>query len=235
MSKLGAKRAVIIIDSSYSWESGKGITTKDEEAKFGEVDGITQTDFLPRETTVVLEASNLDETVRDGVFTHLFSSEYAAEQDSNADGFITVYEFFEYARNQISENATPHIGHGESEARRIPLVCPLLEVTSNPPGATMKIDGQNRGTTPISKAIVLGGGSYNLEVQKIGYKTWSRTVESTPGRQKIDCRLTPVELSGTAVYGKVRRPLADATVELSGTQRPAVTITDKDGRFSFDE
>jgi len=230
LGKLGAKRAVIIIDSSYSGENGKGITTEDAQTTFGEVDGITQTDFLPRETTVVLEASNPNEAVRDGVFTHIFPLEYRV-QDANGNGSITIYEFFTYAsnRNQISGHATPHIGHGESEARRISLVHPLLEIISNPPGATIKIDGQNRGTTPI--VIVLGSGSYNLEVQKRGYKIWSRTIEGTPGLQRNDCKLTTAEISGRAVYGKTRRPLANAQVELSGTRYK--TVTDESGIFSF--
>jgi len=234
LNTLGARRAVIIIDSSYSGENnGKGIITEDVQSKSEEVDGITQTDFLPGETTVVLEASNPDGTVVDGVFTRLFSPEYAAEQDANINGFITVYEFFTYARNQLNKNtAPPQIGHGESEARRIPLVRPLLEVTSNPSSTTIKINGQNIGTTP--SIIALNSGSHSLEVQKRGYKIWSSRVESTPGLQRINCRLTSVEVSGTAVYGKTRRPLANATLELRGTRHP-VNTTNESGRFSFGE
>ncbi|MBM3236760.1 PEGA domain-containing protein [Candidatus Poribacteria bacterium] len=235
LRKLGAKMAVIIIDSSYSGENGKGIDTEEAKTKLVEVDGITKTDSLPKETTVVFEASTPGgKPVGDGVFTRLFSPEYATDQDDNGDGFITVHEFFTYAKKRMNEQVTPHIGYGEAEARKIPLVRPpLLEVTSNPPDATIKIDGQNRGTTPSPKPISLGSGSHNLEVRKRGYKIWSRTIESIPGRQRIDFKLTHVEISGTVVYGKTPRLLANATVELLGTRHK--TVTDEDGRFSFSE
>jgi hypothetical protein len=57
--------------------------------------------------------------------------------------------------------------------RRIP-----IKVVSVPPGAALKVDGQDAGTTP--KMVELTVGSHKLEFSKADYATGSTTVEIQP-------------------------------------------------------
>jgi hypothetical protein len=65
-----------------------------------------------------------------------------------------------------------------------------VKVQSRPPGATVKVDGEDMGTTPTT--IDLPPGSHTIELHKDGFASASRTVELEPGmRTTSEMRLVP--------------------------------------------
>jgi hypothetical protein len=82
-------------------------------------------------------------------------------------------------------------------ARTIP-----LRVISVPPGAKLKVDGQDAGTTPVIVRLTVG--NHNLDLVKEGY---------APGTTPLE--ITPDELPGGSI-----------TVELGGLSRDTVELRD---------
>jgi hypothetical protein len=77
-----------------------------------------------------------------------------------------------------------------------------LRIISVPPGATLKVDGQDSGTTPVM--VRLAVGPHQLDLIKEGY---------APGSTPLD--VTPDELPGGSI-----------TVELGGLSRDTVELRD---------
>jgi hypothetical protein len=77
-----------------------------------------------------------------------------------------------------------------------------LKVISVPPGAKLKVDGQDAGTTPVMVKLTIG--SHNLDLVKEGY---------APGTTPLE--VTPDELQGGSI-----------TVELGGLSRDTVELRD---------
>ena len=63
-----------------------------------------------------------------------------------------------------------------------------FRVESNVPGATVSLDGEARGTTPVAIAE-LAPGTYELVVSAAGYKTHSETVDYAGGARDIRVEL----------------------------------------------
>jgi hypothetical protein len=76
------------------------------------------------------------------------------------------------------------------------------EISSEPSGADIEIDGSFVGSTPSSLAIA--AGEHTLNVSKNGYKPWRRTLKSSAGNIKIVAGLEP------APVASARIPPADA-------------------------
>jgi hypothetical protein len=72
------------------------------------------------------------------------------------------------------------------------------EISSDPLGADIEIDGNFVGNTPSSMGIV--AGEHTLRISKNGYKKWERTLISSTGKIKIAAVLEPipVDAGGTA-------------------------------------
>jgi hypothetical protein len=64
------------------------------------------------------------------------------------------------------------------------------EISSNPSGADIEIDGIFVGNTPSSLAIA--AGQHAVRVSKNGYKQWERTLRSSTGSIKIAAVLEPM-------------------------------------------
>src|SRR5450755_3123198 len=77
-----------------------------------------------------------------------------------------------------------------------------LRVLSVPPGAKLKVDGQEAGTTPVMVKLTIG--SHNLDLTKEGY---------APGSTPLE--VTPDELPGGSI-----------TIELGGLSRDTVELRD---------
>jgi hypothetical protein len=77
-----------------------------------------------------------------------------------------------------------------------------LRVLSVPPGAKLKVDGQDAGTTPVMVKLTIG--SHSLDLTKEGY---------APGSTPLE--ITPDELPGGSI-----------TVELGGLSRDTVELRD---------
>jgi PEGA domain/PDZ domain len=70
------------------------------------------------------------------------------------------------------------------------------EISSDPLGADIEIDGNFVGSTPSSVGIV--AGEHTLRVSKSGYKRWERTLKSSTGKIKIAVRLEPIPIDAPA-------------------------------------
>jgi hypothetical protein len=71
------------------------------------------------------------------------------------------------------------------------------EISSDPLGADIEIDGSFVGSTPSSVGIV--AGEHTLRISKNGYKRWERTLKSSTGSIKIAAVLEPTLPAGPAV------------------------------------
>jgi hypothetical protein len=72
------------------------------------------------------------------------------------------------------------------------------EISSDPPGADIEIDGSFVGDTPSS--IGMATGEHTVRVSKNGYKQWERTLKSSTGNIRIAAVLEPIPVAsvGTA-------------------------------------
>ncbi len=101
------------------------------------------------------------------------------------------------ARLQVNSAGVPAGLSLAVSSRTIP-----LRVISVPPGAKLKVDGQDAGTTPVMVKLTIGG--HNLDLTKEGY---------APGTTPLE--VTPDELPGGSI-----------TVELGGLSRDTVELRD---------
>lgn len=99
------------------------------------------------------------------------------------------------ARFQLNSAGTPAGLSLAINSRTIP-----LKVISVPPGAKLKVDGQDVGTTPVMVRLTVG--SHNLDLNKEGY---------APGTTPLE--VTPDELPGGSI-----------TVELGGLSRDTIEL-----------
>jgi len=70
-----------------------------------------------------------------------------------------------------------------------------LQVNSEPPGASVYVDGTYRGTTPLT--LTLPPGTHTVEVRKEGYQPVKRTIEVAPGEEKRITLTLPAVPQGT--------------------------------------
>jgi hypothetical protein len=94
------------------------------------------------------------------------------------------------------------------------------EISSEPSGADIEIDGSFVGSTPSSVAIA--GGEHALRVSKKGYKQWERTLRSSKGNIRIAAVLEriPVTSTGTARVAQTR----DAGPSLGNENEPSPLV-----------
>jgi hypothetical protein len=62
-----------------------------------------------------------------------------------------------------------------------------LDISSDPAGADIEVDGNFMGSTPSS--IELPAGEHTIRIQKSGYKTWERKMRTTGGEVKLNAEL----------------------------------------------
>jgi|GEM_PF-2055210 len=79
------------------------------------------------------------------------------------------------------------------------------EISSDPSGADIEIDGGFVGTTPSSVGI--GAGEHTLRVLRNGYQPWERTLRSSTGNIKIAAALEAMSATASEVDGPVIAPL----------------------------
>ncbi len=89
-----------------------------------------------------------------------------------------------------------------------------ISVDSIPSGATLTVDGEPRGNTPI-KAEVLQG-KHTLAIQLAGYKTWTAELEAEPGKAQ---QLTDVVLEKADAVLQVQTTPAKAGILVDGVFR----------------
>jgi hypothetical protein len=97
-----------------------------------------------------------------------------------------------------------------------------VEISSDPSGADIEIDGSFVGSTPSS--VGLAAGEHSLRVSKNGYKLWERTLKTSTGNIKVSAGLEPkiVAVGTTRAAGEVRQ---DANPPLGSEPVAAVPST----------
>jgi PEGA domain-containing protein/PDZ domain-containing protein len=72
----------------------------------------------------------------------------------------------------------------------------IAEISSDPAGADIEIDGSFVGSTPSS--VGLAAGQHTVRVSKNGYKQWERALKSSTGSIKIAAALEPIPVTSAA-------------------------------------
>ncbi|MBT8144778.1 MAG: SUMF1/EgtB/PvdO family nonheme iron enzyme, partial [Gammaproteobacteria bacterium] len=96
----------------------------------------------------------------------------------------------------------------------------IVMLTSNPAGASVSVDRQFQGRTPLSVAVT-PDASHQVVLSRPGYRTATRSVELAPGEQtELSVRLAPI-------LGSVRIVASpeDAEVLVDGTSRGSANQT----------
>jgi formylglycine-generating enzyme required for sulfatase activity len=122
----------------------------------------------------------------------------------------------------IAQGYLPHVaevlirGRAEEQTLRIELVENAAELTvaSEPTGATVRIDGNAVGRTPLT--IGLEAGSHDLELSMRGRQSERRSIEIEPER---DLDLGVIALARAPGRLSVRSTPSGATVTVDGRQR----------------
>lgn len=147
------------------------------------------------------------------------------------EGYIEINNIDpgQQAKVAVSAHAMGTIAGMELQPQHVPSDEPAkvkVSVASTPPGASLKIDGQESGYTP--QIIMLVSGKHVLEVSKEGYATASTPVEAAAGSLPVGVSLelspltqdTVVLRDGTVVLGDVSSvTMASVTVNVKGKIR----------------
>jgi hypothetical protein len=96
-----------------------------------------------------------------------------------------------------------------------------LTISSTPVGAAFTIDGQSRGSTPLT--VTVDYGVHVLRVEKDGYVSQERRVDVNAGRLFQDFSLKPVAAKGKLTV--FTHPEAGATLFVDGVQRGSTPVT----------
>jgi tetratricopeptide (TPR) repeat protein len=129
--------------------------------------------------------------------------------------------------------------------RPITLQLVTLEVTTSPPGAAIRIDNEDRGTSP--KELPLPAGTHNVEAGMEGYQTATNTVTLNSGEAPQSLALTlqplPASLSlltdlknatvsfdGGPKQGIMEGEFSDNVVNPGGH---TITVSDQDSEFTI--
>ncbi|HZS36128.1 MAG TPA: PEGA domain-containing protein, partial [Polyangia bacterium] len=121
--------------------------------------------------------------------------------------------------------ALPYVRHAATAA---------LRVETDPPGATVYVDGRARGTAPLTVAGLEAGRSYAVRSTLQGHKEDEELVTAASGESTIRLRL-PAEAAGVAVEsdppgarvlldGKDTGKLTPAALELDAGRAAEVTL-----------
>jgi serine/threonine protein kinase len=137
---------------------------------------------------------------------------------------ITLKDRFASARQfaaNIKERAlsdpvaepTPKVSKPTKAAKPKGGLQPILKVTTDPPGATVIVDGQEIGTTTVSGLSFPWSPGKTISVKKLGYATETVTLEGPPDNSTIQIKLKSALRLFTSPWGATVK----VNGELSGT------------------
>jgi hypothetical protein len=99
-----------------------------------------------------------------------------------------------------------------------------LVVVTDVPGAVVTVDGQPAGQGPVA-SLKLGAGSYRVQVDRPGYRTWRRTATLLAGQSlQLVASLRPVEVRSAALRPAIWTSLAIGTAALGAGAGLAVLV-----------
>ncbi len=89
-----------------------------------------------------------------------------------------------------------------------------LVVQSTPPGAVVVIDGEQRGTTPLAKNIVVNSGTHSLRVLKPDFLPYEAVIAAAGGQRKVlSVKLESLRQSGTLIVREAEGRVCDVSVD----------------------
>jgi hypothetical protein len=100
-----------------------------------------------------------------------------------------------------------------------------LMIVANVPGAALSVNGESRGTLPLSQPVRVVAGQVRVELSADGFEPLRQSIEATPGRARVELALlrsslpaapTPVTVAVTPVVVTTPAP-APSTVTLVTT------------------
>jgi hypothetical protein len=207
---LSCALAAVAADTVLTWPSdaGKDATLRFTIGKLRAVNSYSgQTDYVGEATVENVGKKPLP-----------FASFYLYLLDKNrkriGEGYIEINNVGpgQQAKVAVSAHAMGTFAGMELQPQHVPSDEPAkvkMVVTSTPPGAGLKIDGQESGYTP--QTVTLVAGKHELEVSKEGYATATTPVDVAAGALPagVSLELSPlvqdtlVLRDGTVVLGDV--------------------------------
>ena len=187
------------------------------------------------------------DAIRKGDFStalRLFNEAYAISQNPKLHYNIAVaYEglgrlteaYEEFARFLAEAVNVPAEFRAEAQRRKDSLRAKLASVrlTDAPAGATVSIDGQPRGRTPIAEELVVAAGTHTVTIDRPGAATMTKTFDA-PAGQAVDVSAAAPVAAGPAPAAP---PTAPAPVSGSATvvvaAAPAAATRAGEGRFGW--
>jgi hypothetical protein len=102
----------------------------------------------------------------------------------------------------------------ESDMNELRALLGEIEVDSQPSGATVVIDGQQRGLTPLATPMLVDAGTHSVRVAKDGFASFE-TQLTVASRQKkrVSAVLRPLDRSGHIVIEEAGGAKLDVTID----------------------
>jgi hypothetical protein len=97
----------------------------------------------------------------------------------------------------------------------------IAEISSEPLGADIEIDGNFVGSTPSSLGI--GVGEHTLRISKKGYKQWERTLKSSTGNITITAMMESMPAASAETAHAPNEPHQEASSSLENRSPPSIT------------
>lgn len=89
-----------------------------------------------------------------------------------------------------------------------------LEVTSDRPGSTVVIDGQQRGTTPLPAPLVVNAGTHSVRVLREGFESFETQIPvAGKQRKSVAARLRPLSKSGVLIVREAENRVLDVLID----------------------
>jgi len=122
-------------------------------------------------------------------------------------------EMFRVLLKEFSSDLTPEVkDEVRKNIRSMNKMISKVEITTSIPGATVLLDGETIGTTPLPKPILVGAGKHRVRVSLEGHHDQETSISVVSGKdQVVEFKMEPV----TATAGVA--PPAGAAVGASAT------------------
>lgn len=89
-----------------------------------------------------------------------------------------------------------------------------LDVTSDQPGSTVVIDGQQRGTTPLAAPLIVNAGTHSVRVSRAGFESFETQVPVAGKQRKaVAARLRLLSKSGVLIVREAGSQVLDVLID----------------------
>jgi hypothetical protein len=113
----------------------------------------------------------------------------------NGDVKLDLYRFLPQA---IAKGPAANNANGTAQETAPATSGPALDISSEPSGAMVYVDGSFYGNTPL--AVSLTPGDHSIRLKRVGYKVWEKTVTAPSGTTKLSVDLESNQASPPAKF-----------------------------------